>query len=75
MRVPINSWLDHVEQGGVEIIPVSRAIAVRAVTLTEHHKDPADRIIIATAIVHQAKLLSIDQRFRHYQELGDLLLT
>jgi PIN domain nuclease of toxin-antitoxin system len=42
--------------------------------LPEHHKDPVDRIIIATALDYQAQLLSADQRFPDYLELADLLV-
>jgi len=74
LKLPVSDWLDQIETNGVAIIPVSRAIAERAVTLPEHHKDPVDRIIIATAVEHQAQLLSVDGRFPDYQELAGLLV-
>jgi predicted nucleic acid-binding protein len=36
--------------------------------------DPADRIIIATAIKYGAQLISFDKQFREYDELQGLLL-
>ena len=74
LKLPVSDWLDQVEANGVVIIPVSRTIAERAVSLTEHHKDPVDRIIIATAVEHQAKLISVDRRFPDYKELAELLV-
>lgn len=74
LRLPVADWLDQVEASGVQVIPVSRAIAERAVALAEHHKDPADRLIIATAVEYQAQLLSLDGRFPDYQELAGLLV-
>ena len=74
LKLPVSEWLNQVEENGVAIIPVSRAIAERAVTLPEHHKDPVDRIIIATTIEHHAQLLSVDARFPDYQELAGLLV-
>lgn len=74
LQLPVSDWLNQIEASGVAIIPVSRAIAVRAVSLPEHHKDPVDRIIIATAIEHQAQLLSMDGRFPDYRELTGLLV-
>ncbi len=74
LQLPVSDWLDQIEANGVVIIPVSRAIAERAVSLPEHHKDPADRIIIATAVEHQAQLISVDGRFPNYQELAGLLV-
>lgn len=74
LKLPVSEWLDQIEENSVAIIPVSRAIAECAVALPEHHKDPVDRIIIATAIKHQAQLLSVDGRFPDYQELARLLV-
>lgn len=74
LKLPVSDWLDQIEASGVAVIPVSRAIAERAVSLHEHHKDPADRIIIATAVEHQAQLASVDGRFPAYQELAGLLV-
>lgn len=74
LKLSVSDWLNQVEENGVVIIPVSRAIAECAVTLPEHHKDPVDRIIIATTIEHKAQLLSVDGRFPDYQELAGLLV-
>ena len=74
LQLSVSDWLDQVEANGVVIIPVSRAIAERAVSLPEHHKDPVDRIIIATTVEHQAQLISVDGRFPDYQELIGLLV-
>ncbi len=51
------------------------AIAQLAVELPEHHRDPQDRIIIATAIVNDAQLISADSRFPDYEELKGRLLS
>lgn len=42
--------------------------------LPEHHKDPVEPIIIATAIEHQAQRVSVDGRFPEYLELAGLLV-
>lgn len=74
LKLPISDWLNQVEEDGTSIIPVTRPIAERAASLPEHHKDPVDRIIIATTIELKAQLLSVDERFRDYQELAGLLM-
>ena len=74
LKLPASGWLNQVEANGIAIIPVSRSIAERAVSLPKHHKDPVDRIIIATAIEHRAQLVSVDGRFPDYQELTGLLM-
>jgi PIN domain nuclease of toxin-antitoxin system len=43
--------------------------------LPYHHKDPADRFIIATAIHHDMKIVSFDGVFPSYNELNDRLIT
>jgi PIN domain nuclease of toxin-antitoxin system len=44
------------------------------VQLSAIHRDPFDRIIIATAIEYQAQLATIDGSIRRYPELRDLLM-
>lgn len=75
LQLPVSDWLDRVEASGVQVIPVSRKIAECAVALPEHHRDPVDRIIIASAVELQAQLISVDSRFPSYQELTGLLIT
>lgn len=49
-------------------------IARRAVDLPEHHRDPQDRIIIATALQENAQLISFDTAFPIYVELDGRLI-
>jgi PIN domain nuclease of toxin-antitoxin system len=44
------------------IIPVSPEIAWLAATLRWTHRDPSDRQIVATALLHAAPLITADQR-------------
>ncbi|MDO8891725.1 MAG: type II toxin-antitoxin system VapC family toxin [Sulfurimicrobium sp.] len=74
LKLSVSGWLNQIEESGIAIIPVTRLIAERAVSLPEHHKDPVDRIIIATTIEYKAQLLSVDGRFPDYQELAGLLV-
>lgn len=60
---------------GIEPLPVTCEISHGAVSLPEHHKDPADRLIIATALHHGARLASVDSMFGHYSELNGSLLN
>lgn len=48
---------------GIELFPLTADIATRAVSLSPVHKDPFDRLIIATALAYQANLASIDGLF------------
>jgi PIN domain nuclease of toxin-antitoxin system len=75
LPLPVNEWLiEALAKSGVESLHVTCEIAYRAVMLPEIHRDPADRIIIATALVHDAKLASVDSIFPNYQELQNRLV-
>jgi len=76
LKLSLLDWLDHALRGSsVMCIPVDQSIAVCAANLPEHHRDPADRLIIATAIKRQAQLISLDSAFPAYLELADKLIS
>ena len=51
-------------------VPVDNAIAMRSVRLSEpFHKDPADRIIVATCLMLGASLVTADARIRKYRHV------
>ncbi|NUN65076.1 type II toxin-antitoxin system VapC family toxin [Pseudanabaena biceps] len=58
----------------IELFPLTSAITVRAVNLSPIHKDPFDRLIIATALEYGAKLASVDSLFSKYPELENKLM-
>jgi PIN domain nuclease of toxin-antitoxin system len=53
---------------GVSEIPVSGTIAARSTMLPALHSDPCDRIIIATAQLHNLTILTPDQHIREYSD-------
>jgi PIN domain nuclease of toxin-antitoxin system len=68
-------WLqDALEPTGITLFPLTAEIACQAVNLSPVHKDPFDRLIIATALAHKAKLASIDSLFSQYSELDTQLM-
>jgi PIN domain nuclease of toxin-antitoxin system len=72
---PRNEWFDKALAGSdIQLIPITPEIASQAVDLPEHHSDPQDRIIIATALIHNALLLSADGKFKFYTELENKLI-
>ena len=57
----VRAWRrEHLEQGMVEI-PLDGETAIRAVQLTDFHADPADRLIVATALAGH-RLVTSDRR-------------
>jgi len=69
-------WFEKALTGsGIELLPITHEIASLAVDLPEHHRDPQDRIIIATALGHDARLISADGKFLLYRELAGKLIS
>jgi PIN domain nuclease of toxin-antitoxin system len=64
LGLPLRQWLDQATAPPlVERVPISPAIAAETATLPGHfHRDPADRIIVASARVTGATLLTHDDR-------------
>jgi predicted nucleic acid-binding protein len=58
----------------IDIFSITPEIAIRAVNLSPIHKDPFDRIIMATALAYGGKLASIDHLFPKYVEIKDHLM-
>ncbi|MGH7176303.1 MAG: type II toxin-antitoxin system VapC family toxin [Tepidisphaeraceae bacterium] len=50
----------------VRVIDVSWQIAMASTQLPRHHHDPADRIIVATALVHEVRIVSPDPEMPRY---------
>jgi len=76
LPVSTDEWIrEALEQSGVECLPITCLIAQRSVKLTDIHRDPAVRIIIATTLEHGAQLASYDTAFPNYPELSWHLLS
>jgi PIN domain nuclease of toxin-antitoxin system len=50
----------------LQILPIELAHIYALNNLSNHHKDPFDRILIAQAIVEQIAIMSIDEVFDNY---------
>lgn len=60
------------EESGVIEVPVSGEHAQATLMLANHHKDPFDRLIVATAITEPMHLLTADRLVAQYTELARL---
>ncbi|WP_026785939.1 type II toxin-antitoxin system VapC family toxin [Planktothrix rubescens] len=75
LSCPAKEWCEEaLTPSEIMLFPLTPEIASRAVNLSPIHKDPFDRIIIATALVYQANLASIDSVFSQYSELDPYLM-
>jgi PIN domain nuclease of toxin-antitoxin system len=68
LTIPAAVWIAHLEEiPWPSFEPVDNRVAVRSVQLVGFpHRDPADRIIVATALGLNATLITADDRLRSY---------
>jgi PIN domain nuclease of toxin-antitoxin system len=71
---PSEWFQDALEPAGIRLLPITPEIACRATDLSPVHRDPFDRLILATALAYGARLASVDRVFPKYPEIQDLLM-
>lgn len=65
LDAPIDDWWDDVMKlASTTLIPLTIEIAIMAARLPDPIRDPADRLIVATAIHHGVPLVTKDERIR-----------
>ena len=66
--MPLSKWLAYaLNETGLGVIEILPEIAIDACSLPgSFHKDPADRLIVATARVNNFKLLTKDRKILEY---------
>lgn len=64
-------WLAEVSQiDGVRLMPVDAEISIKSTMLPgKFHNDPADRVIVATALKLEAPLITMDERIINYEHI------
>lgn len=60
---------DILQARSIRVLPITAKIAVLAQSEDFVHRDPADRLIAATAIAHGAQLVTADARLRKVKGL------
>ena len=60
-------WLELVEEKfELTVLPLERKTMLAAADLPLHHRDPADRFIIATALENDLPVVTSDDKFEKY---------
>ena len=71
LPMSVSEWMSEALQGsGVESLPLTCEAAALAAQLSDVHRDPADRFIAATALIHHRRLLTLDTVLPTYPELA-----
>ena len=63
---PETFFKDAVENYDLTVLPLSLEVMAKSVDLPEIHKDPADRFIIASALLNGLPVVTTDHRFPEY---------
>ena len=69
LEIPVSPTLFAdmlVRQYGMKDVPLDNDVMLRSSALPEIHKDPADRFIIATALLNDCVVATGDRRFPDY---------
>lgn len=68
LTMPVDSWIASVEElTWMQFVPVDNRIALRSTQLDDFpHRDPADRLIVATTLLMNGTLVTADERFRSW---------
>jgi PIN domain nuclease of toxin-antitoxin system len=71
LNMDVENWLNEASQiDGVRFMPVDNEIAVKSTVLPgDFHKDPADRMIVATARKLAVPLITADDKIIHYEHV------
>lgn len=74
LTMDVEQWLEIIDEiDAVRFVPVNNRIAVKSVALPgEFHKDPADRLIVATARDAAAPLVTVDEKIRQYAHVATI---
>ena len=70
----VSDWLAEVGRiPGIRFVPVDQVLAVDSVQFPgDFHRDPADRIIVATARARACPLITADANIRQYPHVRTL---
>ncbi len=69
-NLSIDETIKYLEEANLKIIPIKdrHIIAYDVIPLWSSHKDPFDRLILATALSENTPIISADENFKLYQE-------
>jgi PIN domain nuclease of toxin-antitoxin system len=73
--IPMKELAKKVETDGFTSLPISFAhiITYHQIPLHDDHRDPFDRLILATALAEQMPIISADDKFKRYQDIIEVI--
>jgi len=67
LSVSPEEWFETLKaEYGIAVLPLNEAVMLKSATLPFLHRDPADRFIIATALLRNLPVVTGDRRYAEY---------
>ena len=75
LALPINELIKRIIDDNFEILSIKNAhiIAYQDIELHEQHRDPFDRLLLATALSERLPIISADEKFKWYSTQIELI--
>jgi PIN domain nuclease of toxin-antitoxin system len=73
LPLSIDEFAHRIERGNaVELLPVDTNVWLRSLSLPWDHQDPADRVIVATALARNVPLLTKDRAIQEFTGVASI---
>ncbi|HKY40129.1 MAG TPA: type II toxin-antitoxin system VapC family toxin [Polyangiaceae bacterium] len=73
LGIDIEEFAKRVRMSGVvELLPVDATVWLRSLALEWDHRDPADRVIVATALLNDVPVLTKDETIHSFEGITAL---
>jgi PIN domain nuclease of toxin-antitoxin system len=59
-------FIKAIDEAGLMLLPLTPKIAAKSTSLPDIHRDPIDRVLVATALEHDADFISKDALIARY---------
>ncbi|HMR84925.1 MAG TPA: type II toxin-antitoxin system VapC family toxin [Niabella sp.] len=75
LNTPLHKYFNNVISHNILVLPISEKYLSEYdnVPLISTHKDPFDRLIIATAITEKMSIITVDEQFSNYKDMVTLI--
>lgn len=68
LKKELGAWLREAVASHLQVLPITPEIVAEAMNLPDFPiRDPADELIVATALVHRLTLLTADTKLKNYR--------
>jgi len=77
LQIPIKELEGIIVRDGFQIVPLktTHIIAYNDIPLQANHRDPFDRLLLATAYAESMAIISADLNFKFYSDIVELIVA